>query len=206
MKKILTMAVLIAPLAVMAIEDYDIRFTKKTASKRESGSQQLARVSTRAVTESIYYLIEIRRKTATSPAKVEVEYGAMVEGTGGRLYMRGYGSKQIYIDFGKTIQVESDSIQLSGREFDGYFRKGSIEEDIEGFGVRVKGEDGKVLSEKYSSRSIERELREELDKRDELGSKREKLENGDQEGVENEPKRPLPPWRRNRPPLRPLKR
>jgi len=206
MKKILTMIILIAPLAAMAIEDYEIKFTKKTASKRESEKQQLARISTRAVSESIYYLIEIRRKTSTSPATVEVEYGAMVEGTGGRLFMRGYGSKEIYIDFGKTIEVESDSVELSGREFNGFFNAGTVEEDIEGFGVRIKSDDGKILAEKYSSKSIEKELREELDKRAERDSKRSQFENMDKEEDSEKAKRPLKPWRRKRPPLRNFKR
>jgi hypothetical protein len=58
------------------------------------------------------------------------------------------------LPLGRTASVETDTIDLQGREWTMGPRPGEVEEHIAGYGVRVLDEGGAVLAEKYGPPSI----------------------------------------------------
>jgi hypothetical protein len=191
------------PLTLLAVEEYEIKVSKKTDSKRESEIQQIARLSTRATSKQVYYQFNIRRKTATSPERVIVEYGVLVEGVGGQLQMREYDSEEVALAFAQTKTIETGNVTLRGREFDGLRHIGSAEEELKGYGVRIKSFEGSILAEKYYPISSKNYISAEMDKRAVEERGKDRPADGNSEAIERPLQRPIPP---SRPPFRPVPR
>jgi len=190
----------LVPLTGIALEEYQIKASKKTASKYEGSEQQRLKVSTKATRKDTYYEVEVRRMSPNAPKKVEVEWAILIELVNGQLKLAEQGSKSVSIPYGMTKKIETGTAMLKGREIDGPFRSSDIEDDIAGYGIRIKDSEGNVLAEKYSKSSVENYIKEAIKKKEKQRTKQVKVKqdisnqlNKLQNRPRHRPRRRLPP-------------
>lgn len=130
--------------------DFKISATKKTASQRSGSLQALHHTSTRLIDKNVFYRFDITRVNTQVPERLTVEWIIIKEQIDGKLGYGSYGSIEKTFPFGQEISIESDPVELTERQFS---RGGSIEQQIEGYALRIRDGDT-ILAEESKPSSI----------------------------------------------------
>jgi len=136
-----------------AAENIIIKATAKTVDQSKGAEQDLPRGKSRSVEKHMMYKFDLQRLSTQGPTEFSVEWMVLIEKAEGRTQPATMGRKSLAIPFGQSASFETESFMLLGREWRGGPNPGTVEDTIAGYGIRVMGSDGTVLSEKYDPAS-----------------------------------------------------
>jgi hypothetical protein len=165
----------LAPGARGAGPDYriDISASKKTGDRYRSSKQDLPKGSTHLEQTSVYYRFDIKCMTPKLDKSVQAEWFIAVEGAGGKVRPGAHGATTVDLVFGKTQSFDTDPVKLTEREVHIRDRgKGSFEEKVYGYAVRLVDESGVILAEDFRPATLYNQLNWEQAKRDPVRDRR----------------------------------
>ena len=159
MLRLLGCTLLLASAARAAGPEYiRISDSRKTVDRRTSGAQEVPRGTTSLTEKQVVLTFKLQRMSPQVPEQVNVEWVVMKEGMDGRLAEADRGSAVAMLPLGRPEEVETAPIALDERSWSvgggRHHRSGNAEDDVAGYGLRIKGADGKVLAERYEPDSF----------------------------------------------------
>jgi hypothetical protein len=158
------LVLLFCPVALWGADRVQIRATKKTGSREKGAAQDLPRGASHATKTEKYYRFECRSMSTSVPESLKAEWVVLLESSDGRLLPAAYGSTNLSLPVGRTAVLETDSVSLYGREWDGR-RAGEVTDEIAGYGFRLTDSEGARVADKFDPPSKADEIREALEKK-----------------------------------------
>jgi hypothetical protein len=140
---------------------FTIKATKKTGDTRKN-VQQIGNIRRLTNTEKdIFYQLEISTVSPAAPTNFVVTWAVLVENEKGRLHAGCLGGTTTNFARGaRTVEVETDSVELdehTQQRKNQNFSRGS---DIYGYGIRITDMTGKLLAEKIEPSKAAAEINE----------------------------------------------
>jgi hypothetical protein len=138
------------------IQKNAVRLTvsERTIAEEKGVKQQVPRGTLQARTEEVSQVITMQRMDATLPARLTVEWLIVVETVEGRRAPADSGTREIDLPIGRPVEMVTPPVPLSGRTWRGK-RGGTVKDNIVGVAVRLRKEDGTIVSESYQPKEIE---------------------------------------------------
>lgn len=137
-----------------------IRFkaTKQLDSRRNSGSQNVFGANTSLTQKEYVYRFDLQAVTPQLANPVVVEWVVMVEDMTGNLRVGNHGTAETNITMTKVVSVESESVRINQRDWQGPNRAGKVEDKIEGYGVRITDKNGNLVLEEYEPSALKKQI------------------------------------------------
>lgn len=131
---------------------FAITAKQDTVERREGQSQQLPRGTTHLTSSEVCYVFTLKPSSLTIPTNATAQWVVLKESKDGRLAPGTRGQQAITpAGPGKAIEIRTDTIPLTEREWTGRARlkHGSVEDSIYGYALRIISDTGFILAEKY---------------------------------------------------------
>lgn len=150
---------LIASFTASAADQLRIKASKQLDSRRNSGSQDVGFGRTSLTQKEYFYRFEVQALSPKLANPLKFEWAVMYEDWEGRIRPGTHGTAETNVTMTKTAIVESETVQLNQRNWQGAGgRAGKIEDKIVGYGVRVTDSNGNQIAEQFEPSSLKKEI------------------------------------------------
>ena len=150
MKAVLLAALLLAPAAAFAA-GVQITAREKTIETSKGDKVDLPRGDVRRRDKSVQVVMNVRNMQPANKGRFTVQWSILRKGIRGQIEEVQQKSSVVELPVGRDVVLESDPVTISDIRWDSSRNRknGSLEQDIEGYGIRVINEAGEIVGEMY---------------------------------------------------------
>ena len=156
MKSIVLAALLLAPAAAFAA-GVQITAKEKTLETNKGDKIDLPRGDARRRDKSVQVVMSVRNMQPANKGKFTVQWSILRKGGLGNVEEVQQKSSVVELPVGRDVVIESDPVTITDIRWDSSRNRnhGSLEQDIQGYGVRVLNEAGEVVGEMYKPANVQ---------------------------------------------------
>lgn len=146
-----------AVLSAGAATTLRVKGTKLLDSRTKSGNQNLGFGQTSSTQKDYFYRFDLQALAPQAVGRLKAEWVVMYEDWQGHLRVGTRGVCETNVALSKVTAVETDTVQLNQRNWQGAGgRAGKVEDKIVGYGLKVSDAQGNLLAEEYEPSSLKK--------------------------------------------------
>ncbi len=149
----------VASLSATAADMLRIKATKRLDNQRSSGNQQAFGGRTSLTQKEYYYRFDVQSVSPQVGNPINLEWAVMYEDWEGHIRPGTHGTCSTNVTMTKAVTVETDTVHLNQRNWQGPAgRTSKIEDKVLGYGLRVTDSNGNTIAEEYDPVSLKKEI------------------------------------------------
>lgn len=145
-------------LSAPAIDQLRIKATKQLASRQNTGNQNVFGGHTSLTQKEYVYRFDVLSVSPQLANPIKLEWVVMFEDWSGRLRPGTHGTCETNAGMTKAVSVETDTVHLNQRNWQGPQNSGKIEDKIAGYGLRVNDSNGNLIAEQYEPAALKKQI------------------------------------------------